>query len=172
MFKAAGLRVIALNSQTRRGEQVTVAGGVANISPLVSCTVLVTIFWNKLVHLPRKMVIAHGSKSASLRANHSIPCQQMNRKVKLRQSRNGVRAMSFSCKTIKPFMKIDERRLEQDWHNKKSIDDTYVKSKHKIIGILVEFRSIWDGHLGRSNFAKDRNELSPSDITCNHSAPY
>lgn len=69
-----------------------------------------------------------------------------------------------SCirETIKTS-KNDEKRLKRNWRYKVRIADVYVEFQNKFIKIQSDFRSLWDGHLGKINVTRHQIELFSSD---------
>lgn len=117
-----------------------------------------------LANLPGKMVTACGAESLTLRKQLSGPYQLKYEDCKVIAGHKPSERKKPQMQTHGNVERNDKERGELDWHDKVKIGDAYVQFKDKIIEILSDFASIWNGHLGRVNIAKHRVKVFPAHV--------
>lgn len=97
--------------------QVTAALAVANILMLLFFNGLVTKLSNKVVYLPKKMVVGHGAELSALKVEPSAARPSMKREGDAHAAHKPSEINELQMRKHEVDKKIDEDRLKQGWRN-------------------------------------------------------
>lgn len=118
------------------------------------------------------MVIACATESPTLREQLRGPLEPTNDENEFNEVSELNKISELQMRNREDVKKNDEELLKQDLGNVGMIANAYIKFKDEFIDNLSDFKSMWDGHLGRVRNAKHWIGLSESDAKPINSSLY